>query len=308
MFTRFIKRLLYSVLVIVGISAIAFMLMHLAGDPAAFLSSPDATPQEIEALRVANGFDRPIIVQYLNWLGHVAHGDFGTSFRNNRPALEMVLEVLPRTLLLIACALALSAFVGVVTGVVAAVFRGNMFDRLVIAGSVLAQSVPTFWLGIVLILIFSARLRLLPTSGFRGAEHLILPTITLAAFQVGTFARIARSSMLELLDSDFVRTARAKGASATSVVFGHALPNAALPIITLIGLQLGGLYGGAIVTETVFGWPGVNTMALSAISSRDIPVIQAYVVVVGVLVVLTNLVIEFAYTLLDPRARIGGAS
>ena len=307
MLVRFTKRFIYSVFVMLGISAVTFMLMYLAGDPAALLSSEDATPAEIEALRVAYGFDRPIIVQYLDWLWHAIQGDLGTSYRNNRPALNMVLEALPRSLLLIGCALAISSLIGIVSGVLAAVFRGSLFDRMVIVGSVFIQSLPTFWLGIVLILIFSATLRLLPTSGFRGPAYLILPALTLAAFMVGTFARIVRSLMLEVLDSDYVRTARAKGASFMSIVFGHALPNAALPIITVIGLELGGLYGGAIVTETVFGWPGVNSVALSAISSRDMPIIQAYVLVVGVLVVLTNLVIDTLYVLLDPRTKLGAA-
>ena len=301
----FIRRFLYGVLVVLGISAITFALMHLAGDPAVLLSGHDSTPEEIEAFRVANGFDRPVAVQYLDWLWHAVRGDLGISLRSGRPVLSLVLEALPRTLLLIGCALALSISIGVIAGVIAAVFRGSLFDRCVIMASVFIQSLPTFWLGIVLLLVFSATLRWLPTSGLRGPQYLILPAVTLACFQVGTFARIARSSMLEVLDSDFVRTARAKGASSRAVVFGHAFPNAALPIITVIGLQLGGLYGGAIVTETVFSWPGVNTVALSAIASRDMPVIQAYVIVVGVLVVLTNLLIDLLYSWLDPRANIG---
>jgi peptide/nickel transport system permease protein len=305
MFTRFAKRFLYSVLVLLGISAITFALMHLAGDPAVLLSNHDATLEEIQAFRVANGFDRPIVVQYFDWLWHAAQGDLGVSFRSKRPAIVVILEALPRSLLLIGCALALSTVFGVIAGSIAAVFRGSLFDRAVILGSVLIQALPTFWLGIVLLLIFSATLRWLPTSGFRSPIYLILPAVTLAAFMVGTLARIARSSMLEVLDSDFVRTARAKGASSYAVIFKHAFPNAALPIVTVIGLQLGGLYGGAIVTETVFGWPGVNTVALSAITSRDMTVVQAYVLVVGLLVVVTNLLIDLLYGLLDPRAKLG---
>ncbi len=302
---RFVSRLLNSILVILGISAITFLLMYLAGDPAVLLAGEDATPAEIEAIRQANGFDRPIPVQFLDWLWHAVQGDLGTSYRNGRPALEVVLQALPNSLLLIGCALAVSSVIGILVGIVAAVRRGGKFDQAVIAGSVFIQSLPTFWLGIVVILIFSATLRLLPTSGFRGPEYLILPVLTLAAFQVGTFARIVRSSMLEVLDSDFVRTARAKGAAPRTVMFGHALRNAALPIITIIGLELGGLFGGAIVTETVFGWPGVSRLALSAITSRDMPVVQSFVLVVGVLVVLTNLVIDILYTRLDPRTRVG---
>lgn len=305
MLSRFAHRFVQSILVILGISAITFVLMYLAGDPAVLLAGEDATPAEIQAVREANGFDRPIAVQYLSWLWHAVQGDLGTSYRSGRPALELVLDALPMTLLLIISAIVLASVVGVVVGVLAAVFHGSRFDRFVITASVFVQSLPSFWLGIVMILIFSATLRWLPTSGFRGLEYLILPAVTLAIFQVGTFSRIVRSSMLEVLDSDFVRTARAKGASPSTVVFGHAFRNAALPIITVVGLELGGLFGGAIVTETVFGWPGVSSLALSAITARDMPVIQAFVLVVGVLVVLTNLGIDILYARLDPRTRVG---
>lgn len=302
---QFVNRLLNSMLVILGISAITFLLMHLAGDPAALIAGEDASPAEIEAVRTAYGFDRPVPVQFLDWLWHAVQGDLGTSYRSGQPALEVILEALPNSLLLIFSALALSSAVGIVVGILAAVRRGGKFDQFVIAASVFIQSLPTFWLGIVAILIFSATLRILPTSGFRGPEYLILPALTLAAFQVGTFARIVRSAMLEILDSDFVRTARAKGARPRTVLFGHALRNAALPIITIIGLELGNLFGGAIVTETVFGWPGVARLALSAITARDMPVVQAFVLVVGVLVVLTNLTIDILYARLDPRTRVG---
>ena len=303
--SRFVNRLLHSILVIFGISAITFLLLYMAGDPAVLLAGENASPAEIQRIREANGFDRPIPVQFVDWLWNAVQGDLGTSYRSGQPAIEVVLQALPNSLLLIGCALAVSSVVGIVVGILAAVRRGGKFDQFVIAGSVFIQSLPTFWLGIVAILIFSATLRLLPTSGFRGPEYLILPVLTLAAFQVGTFARIVRSSMLEVLDSDFVRTARAKGASRSVVLFGHALRNAALPIITIIGLELGTLFGGAIVTETVFGWPGVSRLALSAITSRDMPVVQAFVLVVGVLVVLTNILIDTLYTTLDPRTRVG---
>ena len=302
---QFINRFVHSILVILGISALTFLLLYLAGDPAVLLAGDDATPAEIEAVRVAHGLDRPIIIQFFDWLIHAVQGDLGTSYRSGRPALAVVLQALPNSLLLIFSALAISTVLGIVIGMLAAVFRGGWYDRFVIAGSVFFQSLPTFWLGIVMILIFSATLRLLPTSGFRGPEYLILPAVTLAAFQVGTFARIVRSSMLEVLDSDFVRTARAKGASPSVIVFGHAFRNAALPVITIIGLELGGLFGGAIVTETVFGWPGISGLALAAIKARDMPVVQAFVLIVGVLVILTNLVIDILYNRLDPRTRVG---
>ncbi len=298
------RRVLHSALVILGITVITFLLVYLAGDPAALIAGENASPAEIDAIRQAGGYDRPIIVQYFDWLFHALQGDLGTSYRSGRPALDSVIVALPRTLILIGSALLLSTVLGVVVGVIAAVWRGRAFDRIVIAGSVFLQSMPTFWLGIVFILIFSATLRVLPTSGFRGPEYLILPAVTLALFQVGTFARIVRSAMIEVLDSDFVRTARAKGASSASIVFGHALRNAAMPIITIIGLELGGLFGGAIVTETVFGWPGISSLALSAIQARDMAVVQAFVLVVGLLVVLTNLLIDILYVRLDPRTKV----
>lgn len=305
MLSRFINRLIYSIFVLLGISLITFLLLYLAGDPAVLLAGEDASPAEIQAIREANGFDRPIILQYLEWLIHAVQGDLGESYRSGRSSLTLVLNALPATMVLVVTAIFLSATVGIIVGVLAAVYRGSVFDRIVIAGSVFFQSLPTFWLGIVLILVFSATLRVLPTSGFRGLEYLVLPSITLAAFQVGTFSRIVRSAMLEVLDSDFVRTVRAKGASSGSIIIGHAFRNASLPIITVIGLELGGLFGGAIVTETVFGWPGLATLALSAITTRDIPVVQAFVLVVGVLVVLINLAVDIIYTKLDPRTRVG---
>lgn len=304
MYWRFAHRFAHSVLVILGISAITFGLMYLAGDPAVLLAGDDATPAEIQTIRETNGFDRPIFIQYFDWLSHAVQGDLGSSYRSGRPALELILAALPKTLLLIGVAIALAAIVGVIVGMLAAVYRGSLFDRAVITGSVFLQSVPAFWLGIVLILIFSATLRLLPTSGFRGPEYLIMPAITLAAAQIGTFSRMVRTSMLEVLDSDFVRTAWAKGASPPRVIFGHAFRNATLPIITVIGLELGALYGGAVIVETVFGWPGVNSVALSAITSRDMPVIQAFVLVVGLLVITTNLCIDFLYTKLDARTKV----
>lgn len=298
------RRFLHSILVILGISAITFLLVYLPGDPAALIAGDEASPAEIEAVRAANGFDRPIVVQYFDWLWNAVQGDLGTSYRSGRPALDLVLSALPNTLLLIGTALVLATLISVVIGVAAAVRRGSIFDRFVIAGSVFVQSVPTFWLGIVLILVFSATFQMLPTSGLRGPEYLILPAVTLGAFQVGTFSRMVRSAMLEVLDSDFVRTARAKGASPRSIVFGHALRNAAMPIITIVGLELGALFGGAIVTETVFGWPGISALALSAMATRDMAVVQAFVLVVGVLVVLTNLAIDIIYVQLDPRTKM----
>ncbi|MCH6163809.1 ABC transporter permease [Streptomyces marispadix] len=303
MTSKILRRLFHSVLVLLGLTVVVFGLLDLGGDPAAQLSSPDATPQEIEAFRHEHGFDRPLPVQYLEWLGRAIQGDLGFSYRQGVPALSVVLDSMPATLLLIVASLAVAFLVAIPAGILAAVRRGSRFDRLVISGAVFTQSLPTFWLGIVMILFFAVNLRWLPESGGGGPEYLVMPAVALGAFQVGTYARLLRSSMVEVLDSEFVRTARAKGLSRHRVVLVHALRNAAIPVITVIGLQIGELYGGTVITETVFGWPGANRQAVQSITGHDMPVVLAYILVVGTLVLLTNLVVEALYGVLDVRTR-----
>ncbi|MGH3352311.1 MAG: ABC transporter permease [Nocardioides sp.] len=303
MLLRVLRRLLHSVLVLLGLSIVVFGLLALAGDPAAKLSSPDATPEEIQAFREAQGFDRPLPVQYLSWLGRAVQGDLGFSYRHGVPALEVILASLPATLTLIAASLLVALLIAIPVGILAAVYRGSRFDRLVISAAVFTQSIPLFWLGIVMILLFAVKLRWLPASGGGGLEYLVMPALALGAFQVGTFARLLRSSMVEIMDSEFVRTARAKGLPRRRVVLLHALRNAAIPVVTVIGLQLGELYGGTVITETVFSWPGVNRQAVHSITSNDMPVVLAYILVIGGLVLITNLVVEALYGVLDVRTR-----
>jgi peptide/nickel transport system permease protein len=303
MLLRVLRRLLFSCLVLLGLTVATFALLHLAGDPAALLSSPDATPEEIERFRVVHGFDRPVVFQYLAWLGAALHGDLGFSYRHGTPALTVVLDSLPATLALVGASVRVALLVALPAGIFSAVRRGSRLDRIIIVWSVFTQSIPTFWLGIVMILLFAVQLRLLPASGGGSLLHLVMPAIALGAFQVGTYSRLLRSSMVEVLDSDFIRTARAKGVPERRVIMLHALRNAAIPVVTVIGLQVGELYGGTIITETVFGWPGVNRQAVQSIISHDMPVVLAYILVIGVLVLLTNLVIEALYGLLDVRTR-----
>jgi peptide/nickel transport system permease protein len=298
-----LRRLIHSLLVLLSLTVVTFILLNLAGDPAVLLSSPDASLTDIEQLRHTLGFDQPLPVQYLEWLGRAAQGDFGYSYRQGQGALPLVLERLPATLELIGASLLVSLAIAGPAGILAALRRGSRLDRAIIAFTVFTQSMPTFWLGIVMILLFAVTLHWLPASGGGNISHLIMPALALGAFQVGTFARVLRSSMLEVLDADFVRTARAKGLPERRVILVHALGNATLPVITLLGLQVGALYGGTIVTETVFGWPGVNSLAITSISNHDIPVVQAFVIVVGVLVLATNLAVELLYGQIDPRTR-----
>jgi peptide/nickel transport system permease protein len=300
---RILRRLVHSFFVLLGLTVVVFALLNLGGDPAAQLSSPDATPEEIDAFRHEHGFDRPLPLQYLEWLGRAVHGDLGFSYRHGIPALDVVLENMPATFLLIGASLVVAFAVAIPAGIFAAVRRGSRFDRLVIAAAVFTQSIPVFWLGIVMILIFAVKLRWLPASGGGGLNYLVMPAVALGAFQVGTYARLVRSSMVEVLESEFVRTARAKGLSRRRVVLVHALKNAAIPVITVIGLQLGELYGGTVITETVFSWPGVNRQAVQSITGQDMPVVLAYILVIGVLVLVTNLVVEALYAVIDVRTR-----
>lgn len=303
MIVSVLRRLLYGVLVLLGLTVVAFGLLNLAGDPAALLSSPDATPEDVERFRETHGFDRPLVVQYLSWLGDAVRGDLGYSYRHGSPALSVVLESLPATLALIAASVLVALVVAVPAGIFAAIRHGSRLDRMVIGLSVFTQSLPTFWIGIVMILVFAVGLRILPASGGGSVRHLVMPAIALGAFQVGTYARLLRSSMVEVLESDFIRTARAKGIRERRVIGLHALRNAAVPVVTVIGLQIGELYGGTIVTETVFGWPGMNRQAVQSIVAHDIPVVLAYILVVGVLVLVTNLLVETLYGVLDVRTR-----
>ena len=283
---------------------IVFFLVHLTGDPAVALMPRDATPEDIEQFRHVMGFDRPLYEQYLSFLGRVAHGNFGYSYRYHAEALPLVLERVPATFELALAASFIALLISIPMGIIAALRKDSLFDNASTAIALFGQCMPTFWLGIMLILIVSVRLRLLPPSGGGGFKYLVLPAITLGTYSAAVISRLLRSSLLEVLSKDYIRTARAKGLAENTVVYRHALKNAAIPVVTVTGMQIASLLGGAIITETVFSYPGVGLLAIQAIRYRDIPVVQAFVTIVAVIVVITNLVVDLAYRYLDPRVRL----
>jgi peptide/nickel transport system permease protein len=300
------RRSLHSLLLLFGVSLVVFLLLHIVpGDPAQVLLGEQATPERVAEVRRALGLDRPLVEQYWRFLSRAAQGDFGQSIRAMRPVLPYVLQRLPATLELSIAAFLISAGLGIPLGVLAAVRRHSAWDRLSLNLALLAQSAPNFWVGLILIAVFSVKLHILPVSGRGTARHLVLPSITLAIFFIGLVVRMTRSGMLEVLAQDYVRTAWSKGLPARLVVFRHALKNALIPIVTVLGLQVGTLLGGAVVTETVFAWPGMGQLAVQAIAQRDYPVVQAIVLLLGAAFVLVNWVVDVSYGFLDPRIHRG---
>jgi len=301
--TFLIRRFLQSLLVLLGVSAVVFFILHLTGDPTLLLLPPDATAEEITRFRQVMGFNDPVVVQYLRFLKGAVQGNFGESLRHGEPALDLVIERMPATFELTAAALAIALCLAIPSGIVSAVKRNTLVDYVSTVVALLGQSMPTFWLGIMLILVFSVRFHLLPSSGRGDLAHLILPAITLGLFTTARITRLTRSGMLEVLGQDYIRTARAKGVSEPPVVWKHALKNAAIPIVTIVGIELGTLLGGAVITETIFAWPGVGRLSVQAIYNRDFPLVQAAVFLLAATFVAVNLFVDVIYTYLDPRIR-----
>jgi peptide/nickel transport system permease protein len=302
----FINRLLHALAVLFGVVSVTFALLHLAGDPLAGLIPPGAAPEVERQIRTAYGLDRPLPEQYLDFVGRAMRGDFGDSWRQGRPALEAVLERLPATLWLTAVATTLAVAVGTFLGVSAASRPGSAWDIAARSTALLGQAIPAFWLGTMLILIFAVGLQWLPSSGLEGLGGVILPALALAAYPAATLTRLLRASMIETLGADYIRTARAKGLSRSGILIGHALRNAALPALAFTGLQVGFLLGGAVIVEGVFAYPGIGGLALDAVAARDIPLVEAFVWVVAVMILVANLITDTLATLLDPRLREDG--
>jgi peptide/nickel transport system permease protein len=300
-----LRRLWSTLTVAVGVAAVIFVLLHLSGDPVALLVPADAPPEVMQDTRRALGLDRPLPQQFVIYLSRAARGDLGTSLRHNRPVAQLIGERLPRTMVLAVTALALAIVVAIPAGIVSALRRGTLVDRLAMVLAVAGQAVPIFWLALMLIWLFAVRLEWLPVFGSGTLAHLVLPAVSLSTIVLGRLARLVRSSMLEVLEQDYVRTARAKGLGETSVVWRHALKNASIPIITVIGLQLAQLLGGAVVTETIFAWPGVGVLAAEAVFNRDFPVVQGVTLVISLIFVGANLAVDLAYVALNPRIRLG---
>jgi ABC-type dipeptide/oligopeptide/nickel transport system permease component len=264
----------------------------------------EATEDAIVAARAQFGYDRPLPEQYVRFVGGALRGDLGHSLRFRRPVRELLMETLPATVELAAAAVGIALVLAVPAGIYAAVHRGSVADRLLMGGALIGQAMPIFWLGIMLITLFSVKLGWLPTSGRGSWAQLVMPSVTLSTYVMALLARLTRSNMLDVLREPYVRTARAKGLREALVVHKHALKSAALPIVTVLGLQIGALLSGAVVTETVFNWPGIGTLALRAIQQRDYPVLQGVVLVSAVLFVVINGIVDLLYRLLDPRVRL----
>lgn len=298
-----IRRVLRAVFVLAGITTIVFMVLRLSGDPVALMLPPDATVAEIEAFRRELGLDQPLWVQYTRFVAAVVRGDFGESLRHRLPALFLIRLHLPATIELAMLSFIIAVSAAVPAGILAAVRRNTAFDHLTMTLALIGQSAPTFWIGIMLILIFAVSLRWLPIGGRGSVAHLILPAVTLALYAMASIARLTRSAMLETLTRPYITTARSKGLAERLVVWRHALKNAAVPVVTMMGIQLGLLLGGAVVTETVFSWPGIGRLAVSAIYNRDYAVVQAVVFTGALFFLVVNLAVDLLYALLDPRIR-----
>ncbi|MCB2262415.1 MAG: ABC transporter permease [Candidatus Thiosymbion ectosymbiont of Robbea hypermnestra] len=300
-----LARIGSALLVIFGVCTLVFLLIHLVpGDPVEAMLGESARPADRQALRAALGLDRPLAEQYLSYLGSLARLELGRSFQFERPVADLLAERIPATLELTGAALALALVVAVPLGVLAARNQGGALDSGAMGFSLLGISIPNFWLGPLLILVFSLWLGWTPVSGRDGPASLILPAVTLGSGLAAILARMVRSSVLEVLGEDYVRTARAKGLSEAVVIRRHALRNAWLPVLTLVGLQLGGLLGGAVITETVFAWPGVGSLLVEAIQNRDYPVVQAGVLLISLAYVLVNTLTDLVYLWVDPRIRL----
>ena len=298
-----LRRAWQSLLVLFGVSVVVFLILHLTGDPALLLLPPDASADDIARFREAMGFNDPVAVQYLRFLKGALRGDFGESLRHGEPAMHLVLERLPATFELAGAGLLIALCLAIPAGIVSAVRRNTPVDYVSTVVALLGQAMPTFWLGIMLILVFSVRLNWLPSSGRGDLDHLILPAITLGLFTTARITRLTRSGMLEVLGQDYIRTARAKGVSEPPVVWKHALKNASIPIVTIVGIELGTLLGGSVITETIFAWPGVGRLSVQAIFNRDYPVVQAAVFLLASTFVIVNFLVDVIYTYLDPRIR-----
>jgi ABC-type dipeptide/oligopeptide/nickel transport system permease component len=298
-----LNRLVHGVAVLAGVVTVTFVLMHLTGDPLAGLMPPGASPEVQAQIRDAYGLNQPLPRQYLDFAGRALFGDFGDSWRQGRPALQVVAERLPATVALVGLATAISALVGFLLGVLAAAWPGSPWDAVARLIALLGQAIPAFWLGTMLILLFAVNLHWLPSSGLEGSAGIVLPALALAAYPAATLTRLVRTAMLETLSADYVRTARAKGLSRGQILFHHALPNAALPALAFTGLQAGFLFGGAVIVEGVFAFPGIGSLALDAAFRRDIPLVEAFVWTVAVLILIVNAAVGLIAVAIDPRLR-----
>jgi peptide/nickel transport system permease protein len=325
MFAFILRRLIQAVLVMITVAFVAFMLFQYVGDPVVFLLGQDATPEQVRDMRAELGLDQPFFVQFAHFLGHAVQGEFGMSLRQATPVSTLIAERFPATLELALVAAALALLVGLPMGVYAALKRGSFLSQVFMTVSLLGVSLPTFLIGILLILVFSVELQgMFPSFGrgevvdlgwwstglltLKGWHHITLPAVTLAIFQLTLIMRLVRAEMLEVLRTDYIKFARARGLSNRAIHFGHALKNTLVPVMTIVGLQLGGLIAFAIITETVFQWPGMGLLFIQAVTFADIPVMAAYLCLIALIFVVINLIVDLLYLLVDPRLRVSKSS
>ncbi|WP_454855160.1 ABC transporter permease [Rhizobium binxianense] len=304
-------RALRSLITLFLCVTLVFVILRAAGDPSEELLPPETPPDVRQEYRVQWGLDQPIVIQYFNFLGRIVHGDLGVSFASDLPATQLVMEAMPKTILLGLSSLLLATLIGMSLGVAAALRHGTAVDRSLIAVAVLGYSMPGFFLGILLILVFALQLRILPSSGSSSPVHLIMPTVTLALPLAGRVARFARTATLEVMGKPFIRTARAKGLGQLPVILRHALPNAMVPLLMFFGIEIGLILSGAVVVETIFAWPGLGRLLVDSVGMRDLPVVQAVILMITLIIVLSNLFVDILHALLDPKVSLartlGGA-
>ena len=301
-----LRQLVQLVVVIIGISILSFGILYVLGDPVLLLLPQNAGKEEYERYHRLLGLDQPLYVQYWKFASKAVQGDFGKSWYADTPAFRLVLERMPPTIYLTSAGLLVALLIALPLGILAALKRHSFVDNLCTMVAVAGQAMPIFWLGIMLIIIFAVRLKALPASGYGTWQHFLMPAFTLGAFLAPITMRLVRSGVIEIMNMEFIKTARAKGVGERMVVIKHAFRNACIPVITVLGLQFGQLLGGAVVTETVFAWPGVATLTVESIRNQDFPVVQCAVVLLAVLIVSINFVVDMIVALIDPRIRVGG--
>lgn len=299
-----LRRTALALLVVFLVTSAAFFMLYLQGDPVlALLEGHAASPDQIQAMRHSLGYDRPLPIQLLSYWVGVAHGDFGRSLQYDQPVMTVILARLPYTAVLAATSFSISLLIAIPAGILSGLLPGSTFDRAAVVVVALGQAVPIFVVGPLLILVFAVQLRLVPVAGAGTWAHLLLPSLTLAVYPTARITRMLRSSIREVASADYIRTARGKGLRPSVIAISHVLRNAALPVLTLAGLQLGFLLGGAFVTETIFGWPGIGSLAVQALQAKDFPIVQGLVIVSAVAITTLNLLTDLTYALIDPRVR-----
>lgn len=298
------KRLLQSLIAIFGITLIVFFVLNIAGDPVALMLPPTASFQEIETMREKMGYNDPVLIQYLRFLSNAVKGDFGMSYNYNEPALSVVMERVPATVTLAVTAMGIALLIGIPAGIISAVRRNSRLDTVIRSLALLGQCIPAFWLGIMMMLLFAVKLKWLPTSGFQSWSALFMPAFTLGVFTAATITRMLRSNMIEIMSKEYIDVAKAKGLRSYTVVMKHAFKNALSSVLTVLGLQIAGLLGGSVITETVFAWPGIGRLLVQSINNNDFMVVEVIVILMATAFVCINFVVDVLYCVINPRIKL----